>query len=91
MKPSFFGHSYFSSLHFGKAEQLSHKTVKKMFIKIRTSKHYHIKYVKRDELFMEPKILQSLPFLGGHYVIGLGVMFEHLGFTETFKEGERER
>ena len=30
-------------------------------------------------------------FFGGHYVLGLGVMFEHLGFTETFKEREKER
>ena len=47
--------------------------------------------MKLDELFMEPKILQSLPFFGGHDVIGLGVMFEHLGFTETFKERKKER
>lgn len=47
--------------------------------------------MKLDELFMEPKILQSLSFFGGHYVLGLGVMFEHLGFTETFKEREKER
>ena len=47
--------------------------------------------MKLDELFMVSKILQSLSFFGGHYVLGLGVMFEHLGFTETFKEREKER